>query len=298
MKGCDGMVATSVDHDAAKKALAEAWKAIGDVSIVSPAKIVPYLEAVIEAPDVTFKYLLVTGLLAKYVEPGIHPRVIQVASELEMSYDARSLCHDVVVGFEKTKGDLWGLSNEPYLNKPARHPEHDKYNTQIRNKRLATTLHDALEFANTAPRKTVFAMLVHVLRLSKERMELNPVATTEVESSYRRVVSFVQKFLEETDGGSRLVAVVGAYLTLMNAGFKVNVWPPNYSDKFAKTAGDVEIMHEQNVVSAYESKQRPLTLDDVKHGIKKAKEGGMLEYCFVYSDGLAVRLSNRFALVR
>jgi len=281
------MASVEVDHSQAEKKLFAAWDRTADLTVVAPATVVPHLEAVLSAPDVTFKYILVTGLLAKCVNPAVHPRALQVASKLKSAYDARSLCHEVVVKFEKPKGDLWGLSNEPSVNKQARHPEHKKTNKQLRNRKLAASLHDALEFANGASADEVFAMFVHVLRLSQQRAAAQPTANLQVETSYRRVIDFVSTFLRETDGGSRLVAVVGAFVTLLNEGQTVKVFPPNYADEFAKTAGDIELYQDDTLVSAYECKQRPVTLDDICHGIRKANERGPLEYCFIYSAGLA-----------
>jgi hypothetical protein len=68
----------------------------------------------------------------------------------------------------------------------------------------------------------------------------------------------------------------------------VKVYPPNFSDKFAKTAGDIEILHDKKLVTAYECKHRPITLDDIRHGIKKAQEKAALEYCFIYGAGFAL----------
>ena len=89
----------------------------------------------------------------------------KLAVLLTGAYDARSLCHKVVVGFEKSKGNLFGLSNEPFVNKPARHPEHDGENTQLRNKLIARQLHEALELAQTASAAEVNLGLVHILRI-------------------------------------------------------------------------------------------------------------------------------------
>src|SRR5207302_5148964 len=160
-------------------------------------------------------------------------------------------------------------------------------NPQLRNKKIAAALHEALEFVHSASAQEVFAMLVHVLRLGRVRAESEVVATAEMDSTYRRVVSFIDSFLQTTDGGSHLVAVVGAFVALLNEKSEVRVYPPNYSDKFAGTAGDVEIRFQQTLVSAYECKQRPLTLDDIQHGTRKAKAAGAREYCFVYSAGIA-----------
>jgi hypothetical protein len=276
----------SIDHDVARSILEKAWATVGNDSVVAPAHVVADLEAVIAAKDVTFKYILVTGLLGKCAEPTVHPRAIQTSSKLKNSYDARSLCHDVVVPFEKTKGDLWGLSNEPFVNKPARHPEHSKDNAQLRNRNLAEKLHQALEFADKASRNDVFGMLVHVLRMGKLRAESQITATVDVETTFRRVVDFVEQFLQHSDGGARLASIVGAFITLVNEGFTVKVYPPNYSDRFAGTAGDVEIRVDKTVLSAFECKDRPISLDDIRHGIRKARETGVSEYNFIGTAGL------------
>ena len=117
-------MSVNVDLGAAKAALDKAWAEVSSNSR-PPAAMAQLIEKVLRASDVTFKYILVTGYLAKCVSPSAHARAIQVGSKLTGAYDARSLCHKVVVGFEKSKGNLFGLSNEPFVSKPARHPEHD-----------------------------------------------------------------------------------------------------------------------------------------------------------------------------
>lgn len=281
------MSAVMIDHEKARELLAAAWVKTDDQSIVPPAKVVAALNEVLAAKDVTFKCILVTGLLAKYTERQINPRALQVSSSLMGAYDARSLCHEVVVPFEKEHGDLWGLSNEPFVNKPARHPEHDKANKQLRNKKLAAPLHDILEFAHRAKWADCFAMLVHVLRVGKLRLTSRVAAQANTDASYQRVVDFVAAFLREAEGGARLVAVTGAFLTLLKDGFEVRVHPPNVSDKFGKTAGDIEVRRDGVLVSASECKHRQLTLGDVQHGLKKAREYGLREYCFVVAEGMA-----------
>src|SRR4051812_27742721 len=100
-------MSASVDHAHARTILADAWAKTEDSLIVAPSGIVAHLETILTASDVTYKYVLVTGILAKCVNPSVHPRSIQMASTLQHSFDARSLCHDVVVTFEKEHGDLW-----------------------------------------------------------------------------------------------------------------------------------------------------------------------------------------------
>ncbi|PQO47404.1 restriction endonuclease, SacI family [Blastopirellula marina] len=276
-----------IDNDDAMQNLENAWEKIEEADVAASPYNLAKIEEILTG-QVTFKYILVTGLLGKLTNPDVHPRALQAGSSLQGAYDARSLCHKVLVTFEKTKGNLFGLSNEPFLNKPARHAEHDKNNTQLKNKRLATLTHDVLEAARKATPEEVEAMLVSCLRIGKEQAESQTTAAVDVESNYRHVTRFVRKFLEKADGGSRLAAVTGAYVTLLSPAHTVKVYNPNASDKFGKTSGDVEVFNEDDeLVSAYECKHRAMNIDDIRHGIKKAKEAGIPEYVFVCAEGLA-----------
>lgn len=275
----------SVDSEKARKILEAAWSQIDAALRVAPETMVA-LRDILTAKDVTYKYILITGLLGKRTNPHIHPRALQARSSLPGAYDARSLCHSVLVSFEKSKGNLFGLSNEPFLNKPARHPEHDKNNLQLKNKRLAGLTHDLLESAHRAGASQVEVMLVSSLRIARDQMAVPVAASANIRGNYPHVVNFVQSFLEDTNGGARLVAVVGTFLTLLNPSDSVQAFPPSYSDKFAKTAGDIELHSGGALLSAYECKHRPLTPDDIHHGVRKARERAMPEYGFVHAAGL------------
>lgn len=278
----------TVDHAAAKAALHTALKLVDDLRTKVGPKIQAALQSVMAGTDVTYKYILVTGILGKYVNPNVHPRALQAGSKLPGAYDARSLCHKVVVPFEKTVGNLWGLSNEPFLNKPARHPEHDKHNPQLRAKQTAAITHDLLEIARTAPREKLLAMLAEILRIGKGRIAENTVTQVSTGAvTIVRIEGFVGSFLQQADGGARLSAVVYAYMSLLNPDFTVKVYSPNVSDKFAETAGDVEIREKSTIVSAAECKHRPVNIDDIRHGLRKAREKGLLEYNFVLAAGEA-----------
>lgn len=279
-------MATTVDHNSAREVLNRAWHD-RESEDRPPARMQQLIEQVLAATDVTFRYILITGYLAKYVNPSIHARALQVASKLSEAYDARSLCHKVVVGFEKTKGNLLGLSNEPFVNKPARHPEHDGGNPQLRNKILARKLHDALELANSATGDDVYRGLVHILRVGAQRAAGQKEARVEARVNLSATVEFITAFLRKSDGGARLVGVWGAIMALISENGKVSVTPPNVADKFGRTVGDVEVYYNDTLVAASECKHRPLNLDDVEHGIRKSLENGVPEYHFVIAAGLA-----------
>jgi hypothetical protein len=280
------MASVAVDHDEAKSKLEAAWAKLDGSPAPLAGAVAQRIRQVLEAKDVTFKYILVTGLLGKLTNPDAHPRAIQVSSTLDGAYDARSLCHYVIVPFEKPRGNLFGLSNEPFVNKPARHPEHRKDNAQLRNKTLSAVLHDVLEHAATSSPSDVEAMLVECLRVGKDTAASEVKAVLDVDANLRHVLAFVAEFLKSTDGGARLVAVTGAFVRLLSDTFEVKVYAANVSDTYAKTAGDIEVYSEGVLCAAYECKQRPMALIDIEHGMRKAQEKGA-DYTFMMAAGFA-----------
>ncbi|MCT7983371.1 restriction endonuclease, SacI family [Laspinema sp. A4] len=284
------MIKETVNHQQAAQALELAWDSIEQKTIAPNLdEIAGRIKLIITSPgNIAFKYILITRILAKYVNPSIHPRALQVESELPGAYDARSLCHSVIVRFEKRKGNLFGLSNEPFLSKPARHREHDKLNRQLKNKRIAEVLHDVLEIIACSGQEVVFSSLVHTLRLAKERGATIVEVGFSADPNYDRLLQFVQEFLLEAEGGVRLVSITGAFLQLFNPEYEVKIYHPNASDKFGKTAGDIEIWNDKILISATECKHRSITVDDIRHGITKGKEYGIPEYCFTLASGLEV----------
>ena len=280
-------MSTSVEIDSATRNMARAWDASPAILAVMPASMKAAIDGVMSSSDVTFKYILVTGYVAKATNPRVHARCLQTGSSLKESYDARSVCHKVVVPFEKSKGNLFGLSNEPFVNKPARHPEHNQDNDQLRNKLGARFLHGALEAAQCATPEQVLAGLAYILSRGRANAASARVAEVIQEANMPRVLRFCREFLVEADGGARLVAVWGAFVSLLTEEATIKVESPNASDQFSKTAGDVEVSYDKTVVSASECKQRPLNSDDVLHGLSKAKRRGVPEYLFVISAGIA-----------
>lgn len=79
------------------------------------------INSILSGTHKTYRYILVNALLAKSTNCNIDALSLQKGNGKGGKFDARSLCHKVIVPFEKLKlpGCL-GDSNEPFLNKPAR----------------------------------------------------------------------------------------------------------------------------------------------------------------------------------
>lgn len=70
----------------------------------------------------TYRYVLPTQILAKCVNSALDCRVVQEGSGLAGAFDARTLCHNVVVPFDRANHNVLGGAPEPYVNNPLRIP--------------------------------------------------------------------------------------------------------------------------------------------------------------------------------
>lgn len=116
----------SVDEDRADSLLRSEWNRVLNEDkdeYVDDDVVREKMNEVLNASQLTYKYILVTNVLAKAVNPDVHYRAMQANSELDGAYNARSLGHETVVNWEKENGERLGGSNEPFLNQPARDPE-------------------------------------------------------------------------------------------------------------------------------------------------------------------------------
>ena len=100
----------------------------------------------------------------------------------------------------------------------------------------------------------------------------------------------VGDFLEVSGSGERLVAVCAAAFASMDkvssGRLQVKAYPVNWPDKFAKTAGDIEFYLDSNIVKAAESKDKPISVSDVRHCQMKAKRHGITEYIILNGAGI------------
>ena len=117
-------MAISVDHSQAEQILLHSLQQAQQAGYQPTSKHRQLISDVILGTHLTYRYILITNLLAKAVNSHVHPLTLQAGAAHSGAFDARSLCHKVFVPFERKylNGKL-GRSNEPFLNKPARFTE-------------------------------------------------------------------------------------------------------------------------------------------------------------------------------
>ncbi len=139
----------SVNHSVARTILKSAVEQVTRNNYQTCPELADNIRLITLGTHLTYRYVLLTGILSKAANPEVNPLVLQVKSGLPGAFDARSVCHKVIVPLEKELlGNRLGASNEPYLNKPARFPEMSKENAVRRGNDLLLRdkLVDVLEY--------------------------------------------------------------------------------------------------------------------------------------------------------
>jgi hypothetical protein len=298
-----------VDEKKAGEILAAEWSYVvkhPNQDFLDSAKYPQWIQSIkdiINGKQLTYKYILLTAALAKIVNPNIHYRALQQGSKIHGAYDARSIAHGVVVPFEKRHGERFGGSNEPFLNRPARYPEFDLSNRD-RNRNAQRQLYTLLEDCQNSSAKDSALPTAVLRQILKEMLYLSPTKKDfhlpPVRISLQTITKMVEDFLEVSGSGERLVAVCAATFASMykvSCGrFQVKAYPVNWADKFAKTAGDIEFYLNSDIVKAAESKDKPISISDVRHCQMKAKRHRITEY--IIFDGAGIVSDDKMSIYK
>lgn len=216
------------------------------------------IKTIINGTHKTYKYILVNGLLAKATNPKANPLALQAGSQLEGAFDARSLCHKVLVPFERTfLQNALGGSNEPFLNKPARFPELSSTNAVRKGKDKATLLSiiDVLE--NISASDDALAYLACALEFLEEKikkMKLLDNSKISYNPTVIEVYEFILKFISKSFEGETSVVIVATleklFYTQLIENYKVVAHKVNQSGASSKEIGDIDVYYNDLIYCA------------------------------------------------
>ena len=250
-----------------------------------PLNIAADIGDVINGTHKTFRYMLVTGLLAAVTDMRLHPRCLQVTSGVAGAFDARSFCQEVIVPFEKTflKGRLGG-SNEPYANKPARFEMIEKSNKVRKggDAILLGKLYDVLEYVRQLTmkeRETVFKYAMHLV-LQRSPNEANVVSLSPIDGNKICASDFFDFFEARTKGESAVASLAAFFRTFYGKDTEVLVHPSTESGASSKEVGDIDLNFTDGRRYAVEVKDKPFTKIDVDHACGKAALAGVRRVIF------------------
>lgn len=266
------------------KALADAKK---DVKKPKCGELIDY---VLDNTHLTYKYVLVNALAAKATDPSINALCLQKKSKLPGSYDARTICHKVLVQFEMTElGKALGGSNEPFLNKPARFTELSKTNAVRRgnDQSILNALCDELPKITTA--NEAYAGLVYAMKklliIKEERAKITAFDYSSLNGDAAKLAIFIDRILNENFEGEALtLSIAGLYELYMDSvadDYLVEVHPVNQSGASSKEVSDLDIYKDEELFIANELKDKPFTEQDIRHAADKVIAAGKRHMHFI-----------------
>lgn len=243
----------SIKEDAAVK-LNEAYEA----ALITPHPVCrhgEFIDYVIDNTHLTFKYILFTAVLAKATDSSINPLCLQKKSELPGAYDARTVCHKVVVPFEmETLEKALGGSNEPFLNKPARFPELDKNNAVRRgnDQELLDALCDNLPTIQTS--EDAYECLIYLLRklivIREEKKQRAIFSLPDSANLPSKLLSYIETALCRSYEGEVLTLLVAGVYRLLYKGKNalVEVHPVNQCGASSHEISDLDIYGDFRII--------------------------------------------------
>jgi len=248
-----------------------------------------FIDFVIDNTHLTYKYILFTAILSKASDESINTLCLQKQSKLPGAYDARTVCHKIIVPFEmETLNKALGGSNEPFLNKPARFPELSKSNAVRRGKDqvILDSLCDNLPKIQTS--EDAYECLVYLLcKLIKIRDEKDKLTIFTIKDSANlpsKLIYYVNEALKSSYEGEILTLMVaGIYhlIYLHNPDVNVEVHPVNESGASNREISDLDIYINGKLISSNELKDKNYAETDVRHAADKVISAGGNRMLFI-----------------
>lgn len=243
---------------------------------------------IIKGSHKTYRYILFTALLAKAINETLNPLALQAGAPINGAFDARSLCHTVVVPFERRflQNGLGG-SNEPYLNKPAR-VTHLSDSNPVRAGKDKETLKILIHVLSNLEMDTAKKLLCHsmVAILENAAIREEKLAVRENFSNSLELYHFMRKLLERSCQGETCVILVGAiektFYNMTNGSFHVLCHPVNEAGSSHNQVGDIDIYNDEEYCYSIEVKDKNFTAEDVDFALSKMFKAYAMSGGFIY----------------
>lgn len=278
-------VAIKLAHDKSEEIILHAFRS----KCTKNDSVTEGIRKVLSGTHKTYKYVLVNAILAKATSHKINPLSLQVGAPFAGSFDARSLCHKVLVPFERDfLNNILGGSNEPFLNKPARFTHLSKDNAVRKGKDKETLLliinllslikrsADAKEYL-----ACVFAFLRNQIEeksSSFEHFDYNPTLI--------EIYEFSLKFIKQSYEGETPAIIVGTLETLLHEyldkQYRVITHKVNQSGSSSKEIGDIDIFDGSEFYYSIEVKDKNFNEYDVEHSLNKVIKYRGKKAAFIY----------------
>lgn len=269
-------MAISINHEEAEKVLLAAFR----TRCAKDDDISRRIAKILNGNHKTYKYILVNGLLAKATNNSANALALQAGSELNGAFDARSLCHKVLVQFERNfLHNALGGSNEPFLNKPARFPELSETNAVRKGKdkeALLSLIHIFTYIESAQESNAYLACALQYLNDRIEKLQALNESSIKYNPTLVEVYEFIVRFCGKSFEGETSVLAVATleklYHSSLKGNYSVVAHKVNQSGASSKEVGDIDIFKGGIFKYAIEVKDKDFTAYDISHAFDKIIE--------------------------
>jgi hypothetical protein len=280
----------TVDHSVARVVLSAEIARARSSGFEPRHRLAIDIEAVMLGKHLTYRYILVTNLLAKATNFGVHALALQAGANVRGAFDSRSLCHAVVVASDRDPEELagrLGRSNEPFLNKPARYPLLDVSNA-VQKGNGRDTLHRCINIlsslSTSADAREALAVAAYYT-LQRYAEVFRPSSNAGPATTHNSLCRFGECLVDESNEGESCALLAGICFVLLgrstNQDFDVRVHPTNQAGSSSNEVLDVDVYADGRLRWAVEVKDKPFTIHDVQHAARKAQAAGLDAFLFV-----------------
>lgn len=301
------MAQAIIDHDEARHVLSNAIVAGKTKGYQPRHRHARQIQEVMSGRHLTYRYILLTNLLAKATNGKAHGLALQAGANLEGAFDSRSLCHKVVVDFDRDANQLagkLGRSNEPYLNKPARYTALSTDNAVRRgyDRGILENCIDILGgLQNQADAQQALSDAIHFVMqrasLVAEAAELDGDATL-----HKVLVEFTRAVVQQSCEGESCAIITGLAFYLLGRGsgksFEVQVHPTNQAGSSSNEVLDIDVYDDKALIHAAEVKDKQFNANDVGHAAGKAAAKGLSKIFFICGPRSQGAISGNEFVVR
>lgn len=286
---------TEVDYNEALNLLERLWGEISkipendlkDINFIDDIFLLTKVRAVLHSKTKSFRYALLTQILAKATNPKVNALALQKQSKLSGAFDARSLCRKVVVKFEKDHlSNVLGGSNDPYVSKPLRHSEvsldiarHIKDQTGWHN------LYDILrkieeennkEFTINILKQILIEIRKMIISLEKAESLLTRGTVGITSLKLRKIL---EEFLSKPSLGARPQLIIYTLLRTLNKKIKyfseIRSAKSTVADEYAERLADIECINGMGNVKTGFAITDNLTPEKLREDVEKAIVRGL-----------------------
>lgn len=254
----------------------------------------------------TYRYVLVTALLAKATDERIDILSLQAQDNSEGAYDARSVGHDVIVKVERNYFPYsLGNSNEPFLNNPARQPRMSMDNAVrgARDREILNLCIDTLSRIKTSKQafKYLCSAFSDMESISNEIQFKYSVEGLNFKGNEhtQSILDYIYLLTDEPKEGEICPLIVASIEQLyLGNSFTVEPHKVNESGASPREVGDIDVFDkEKHLVSSIEVKDKDFSKEDVGHAIRKFMAAKLERSFFIYGKNVKWDKSPVYQLV-